>query len=433
MRNFFYGMANRSDLTRRLVLSVSWSLFGSIIGKGLMLFSFIIVARIIGKEQYGQLGIIRSTINMFLTFSTLGMGLTASRYIALHRNTDVEMTAQIIKLSNYVSLFFGLIIFVLLFIFSPYIAQSSFGNLELSLPLRLSAIALFFTTITSSQNGVLTGFEDFKTIGIVTVKQGVFQALLLILGAYYYGINGVVIALGLSAFFLFILYRRQIVQKFRQYISYSSVKLFDERIKDILIRFTLPAVLSSLVTLPVFWWTKTILVKNSGYGEMAIFDVSEQWNMMFQFIPISISAIMLPMLTNLLVEGTNEQYKKFIKLNLIVNVSFALFLALIFIPISPLVLKMYGKTFSNYLPFQIMLFVAVLQVANNILGQVIASKGKMWLGFMINVFWAIWMIIFTFVFVEIYKLGALGLSYALLVSYFLHSVTQAYLAFKIKI
>ena len=38
-----------------------------------MLLSFMIVARIIGKESYGELGIIRSTLNMFTLLA--GMGL----------------------------------------------------------------------------------------------------------------------------------------------------------------------------------------------------------------------------------------------------------------------------------------------------------------------------------------------------------------------
>jgi len=424
-------IANRSELSKRLMTSISWSLIGSILGKGLMLLSFILIARIIGKEQYGQLGIIRSTVNMFLVFSSMGMGLTASRYIAIHRNSDLNKISQINIVSNRISFFLGLFIFILIFIFSPYISKVSFGNLELSIPLRLSAIVLFFTTITSAQNGVLNGFEDFKSIGIITIKQSIFQGVIIIFGAYFYGLNGVIVCLGFSSIYLFLLFRYSIYKKLSGIKFDFSSKLFDSEMKDIFLKFTLPAVLAGLVSLPVYWWTKTVLIKQSNFGEMAIFDVSEQWNIIFQFIPGSISAIMLPMLTNILIEGTNTQYKKLIKFNLILNVGITLILAIFAIPLSPLILGLYGKTFTNFLPLQIMIFVAVLQVANSVLGQVIASKGRMWLGFTVNLIWGFWLIIFTLIFVVHFGMGSLGLAYAMLASYFLHSILQTFIAFKI--
>lgn len=98
-------------------MGVSWTLIGSVAGKFLQLISFIIVARIVGKEEYGQLGIIRSTIAMFLMFSTLGMGMTASRYIALYRNTEPQNAYKIYKFSYKVTLVL-LAISLFIFLFS---------------------------------------------------------------------------------------------------------------------------------------------------------------------------------------------------------------------------------------------------------------------------------------------------------------------------
>ena len=57
---------DKSELAKRLYKGISWTLIGNIIGKFLQLVAFIFVARIVGKEEYGQVGIIRSTLNMFL-------------------------------------------------------------------------------------------------------------------------------------------------------------------------------------------------------------------------------------------------------------------------------------------------------------------------------------------------------------------------------
>lgn len=79
-----------------------------------------------------------------------------------------------------------------------------------------------------------------------------------------------------------------------------------------------------------------------------------------------------------------------------------------------------------------MLITAVICAANNVLGQIIASKGKMWIGFGLNSLWALWLILFTFLFITKMNMGALGLAYAMLISYFLHSIAQGLFAFRMK-
>ncbi len=422
-----------SDLGYRLAKGISWSLISSAISKGLMLISFMLIARILGKEEYGKVGIIRSSITMFMTFSSMGMGLTASRYIAYFRNTDQDKTYQIYKVSNLVALLFGLMISLIVFIFSQEISIISFGTAKLSVPLKISTLSLLFMTISSAQNGALTGFEDFKSIGIDLFYFGILQSLLIISGAYFAGINGVIFALGISAFFLCLLYRNSLKKHFKHLSKPSIRNILNKEIKSIFFHFSIPSVLSGIVSLPILWWSKTLLVRNSGFEEMAIYDVAEQWNMMLLFIPSSISGIILPLLTNVLSVGTQNQYKKLINVNLLINGGITLLLALVIIPFAPYILKLYGNNFTNYIPLRIMLLTAVLQAINAVLGQVIASKGKMWIGFGVNLLWGMWLIIFSFIFIRQLSMNAIGLSYAILISYILHSIVQGFIATKIKI
>lgn len=424
---------NNSNLGSRLIKGITWSLIGSILGKGLMIIGFIFVARILGKDEYGKFGMIRSSVIMFLSFSSMGMGLTASRYIAFFRNTDKNKTYKIYKSSLITVLLFGIIISLFVIIFSSTISNRSFGTNSLSLPLKISVVALFFGSITSAQNGALSGLEKFKSIGINTTKSGIIQILLLTFGAFFYGLNGVILALGISTFTLFIFHYFSLEKSFKEFKLFFSGDLFDPEIKRIFIKFSLPAVLSGLVSAPVLWWSKTYLVRNSNFGEMAIFDVAEQWNIALLFIPVSISTIILPLLSNILAEGKNDQYDKLIKINLLINGGIAFIFALIFIPLSPYILKLYGTKFNDYLPLQIMLITAILQAINGVLGQVIVSKGKMWIGLFVNLLWGIWLITFSWYFIYRLNLGALGMSYAMLTSYLLHSMIQGIVAFKIKI
>jgi len=425
-------IVNQSQLSKRLFSGVAWTLVGSIIGKFLQLISFIVVAQILGKEEYGQVGIIRSTLAMFLMFSSLGMSMTASRYIALYRNSDPGKAYQIYKFTHNSIIIFGIVIALLLFFFSSYIAENSLNNIGLSNPLKLSAIVLFFLSLTSAQTGALNGFENFKALGLHSIINGVLQTALIVAGAYYFGINGVIIALGVTALLLYFQYRFSLKSNLK--ILKQAPKSKDEKFKNssIFFKFSLPAVLSGIATVPVLWWAKTYLVRHGGFGEMAIYDVAEQWYFVLLFIPNSLSSIILPLLTNTTAEGTEAQYTKLIKLNLIINFTITFVIAIFIAIFSPLIYSFYGKDFLNNTPMLILLITAVICATNNVLGQVIASKGKMWIGLGVNSLWGLWLVLFSILFIGNYGLGSTGLAYAMLVSYFLHSLTQLFVAFKIK-
>ena len=71
-----------SPLGSRLARGAFWSLAGSFISRGLGLLAAILVGRMLGKDDYGALGIIQNTIGMFGTLAGFGMGFTANKHVA---------------------------------------------------------------------------------------------------------------------------------------------------------------------------------------------------------------------------------------------------------------------------------------------------------------------------------------------------------------
>jgi len=417
---------NKSDLTKRLYHGISWSFLGSVLGKVTQLVAFIIVARLLGKEDYGKIGIIRSTITMFMIFSTLGMSATATRYISLYRNKSPYKALKIYRFTYKSTLFFGLLIAVALFFSSDIVATESLRESSLSQAVRIGAFTLLFLSLNAIQIGTLNGFEDFKSIGIQTIINGVVQIVFVVSGTYFWKINGAIAGLAAAAFVFWIQLQftiRPVINKLKSSISVEE----ETNLFSIFMKFSLPSLLSSITMIPIVWWTKTLLIKHSGYSEMAVFDVSEQWYYILLFIPNSLSSIILPILTNTSAEGSNQQYMYLIKINLFINVFITLILGIGIGVFSPFINHLYGKDFTNYYPLIIMISTAVICAANNVLGQVIASKGKMWIGFGLNSLWAAWLILFTYLFIIRLNMGALGLACAMFVSYFLHSIAQAWL------
>ncbi|NOZ40854.1 MAG: oligosaccharide flippase family protein [Planctomycetes bacterium] len=69
---------------------------GAVISRGLMLVASILVARMLGKTVYGELGMIRSTVGMFGVFAGFGLGLTATKHVAEFRESDPERAGRIV-------------------------------------------------------------------------------------------------------------------------------------------------------------------------------------------------------------------------------------------------------------------------------------------------------------------------------------------------
>lgn len=422
--------SQNSQVSRRLFKGISWSLVGSIGGKVFQLIAFMVVARLIGKEDYGRVGIIRSTITMFMVFSTLGMSGTATRYISLYRNLFPDKAKKIYNFANRTTLIFGLVFAITVIIFSNYLAEYSLHDSTLSLTLKIAAICLLFLSINATQIGALNGFEDFKSVGINSVINGLIQLVLIVVGAYYWGINGVVVGLSVSAIVYSIQLNLAIKPNINRLIDMGVQNTEKGTLLSVFMNFSLPSLLASVTVVPVLWWTKTSLIQNGGFDEMAVFDVAEQWYYTLLFIPNAIGGIILPLLTNTSVEGTSGEYRDLIKINLWINVLITLFLAVLIGLFSPLINKLYGREFTDYYPMIILLITAIFCAANNVLGQVIASRGRMWIGFGLNSIWAVWIILFTNLFVIVLDMGALGLAFAMLASYLLHTVAQGYVALR---
>ena len=66
----------------RLADGVLWSFTGTAISRGLNLLAMVLVARMVGKVGFGELGAVQSTIGMFAVFAGFGMGITAMKHVA---------------------------------------------------------------------------------------------------------------------------------------------------------------------------------------------------------------------------------------------------------------------------------------------------------------------------------------------------------------
>jgi len=396
---------------------------GAVISRVLTLLSFIFVARIIGKESFGELGMIQSTVVMFQTISGFGLGITATKYVAELREVSKDRVGRIIPLTELISLVTGGAVALGTFILAPWIAKGIISAPHLVTPLRIGSVILFFGALFGSQNGALLGFEAFRAIARVNIITGVISVPLVIGGVLWLGVSGALIGLAAGMCLSWIISHRAVVTEGRKLnIIIRWNGCFSEW-KSVL-GFSIPAVLSAMLVTPVTWLCNVILVNQpAGYAEMGVFNAANQWRSAMLFFPYTLGAVALPMLANLRGEKLHRQYREVLKVNIVFNTGIALGGAILVSLFSPLIMQGYGKGYENGTGTLVLLSFSVVLVAfNNVIGQAIMSQGRMWYGFFFNFLWG--GVLLSSAYLLIPRMGSKGLAWAFVLSYLMHSIWQ---------
>lgn len=412
-----------SDIAHRIVTGAFWSLAGSTLAKFLVLMSGIICAHILSKNEYGQFGLIKSTINLFVTVGSAGMGVTASKYISEFKVSNKNKISDIYFLTNGFAFVMGLLVTISILLFSPKIAGAILHCSELTSSLRIGALLLFITILNGAQNGTLAGFEDFKSIAYNTLYGSVAESILMLVGAFYYGVFGAVLGFGIGYIVIYIANYFSIKRHF--FINKIVISKFTLTRKhlNLLLKFSLPAALASCMTAPAFFIVRTMLSRYSGFEEVAIYEAADQWRIIVLFIPASISQIVLPILSSLS-GNRNNTFWRILKINLLLNITIAAVVALAISICSPWIMQLYGESYCNsYTTLIILVSSTIFSAAATVVGAALQSRAKTWISLCFNLLWAVLLIGFTYIFLN-RGMGASAISLAFLLSYIAHASFQ---------
>jgi len=409
-----------SEIGYRLAKGTFWSMAGAVISRGLMLAASVLVVRMLGKTGYGELGMIQSTVGMFGVFAGFGLGLTATKHVAKFRRSDPDRAGRIIGLSGLVAMATGGMMALGLFIFAPWLAEHTINAPHLAGVLRIGALILFINALNGAQTGTLAGFEAFKTIAYVNLFVGLISFPILVGGAYFGGLAGAVWALMINLGVNWLLNHLALRKEARRYnvpLTFNNCR----RELSVLWKFSLPAVLAGSMVGPVNWICRALLVNQpDGYGEMGIFGAANQWYAMLLFLPGLLGQVVLPVLSEQLGQKETNQSMKTMVLAIKVNALLVLPLVLLASIASPYIMGLYGEGFRSGWPtLVVVLLTTGLLAVQTPVGQIIAASGKMWIGFAMNMGWAIIFVLGTLLLVDN---GSLGLATARMLSYIAHTI-----------
>ncbi|MGP8236443.1 MAG: oligosaccharide flippase family protein, partial [Limisphaerales bacterium] len=136
-----------SSVGSRLARGTFWSVAGAVLSRALGLVGSVLLARAIGRTPFGELGTIQSTVGLFGTFAGLGLGITATKYVAELRETDKNRCGRVIGLTLSTALAGGAIAGLGLLLFGKWLAIHTLAAPQLASALRWGSLLVLFSTV----------------------------------------------------------------------------------------------------------------------------------------------------------------------------------------------------------------------------------------------------------------------------------------------
>ncbi len=414
MNSLFQGTSLKAKIFNGMV----WSFLGTVVSKVFMIAIYVLIARIITIEEYGQLGIVRNSILTFSALSVASFGITATKYLAKFKDSDLEKSRKILTITRVLVLVFSLLISFSTYFFSKQIAFHMLNDIHMSIYVEISSVTIFYTALNGYQIGALEGLEKFKEASIVSIINGLLAFPILLIGVKYWQIEGVVYGLALISFFTWLVSYHYLSKALNQF----SLQLVFKGLQDelnILYKFSLPAFLNGLMVTPVFFLLNMLLAHQpDGYIQLGIFSAVFYFVIISRTLNQTVGRVIYPYA----MKQFNANNGRFEYLNILSPLILGILINLPIILFPEIFGSLFGTKYEGD-SFEISLlflalsniFVAQMQgIARNF-----AAADMMWWNVFNNFLWAVAVILLALIFV---KNGTIGISMSLALAYLLNIV-----------
>jgi O-antigen/teichoic acid export membrane protein len=406
-------------LGRRLARGAFWTLAGAVASRILRIPVSILLARLMGRTIYGELGMASGSIDLFGVLAGFGLGVTATKYIAELRVKDPVRAGKIIGVSTVVAAVAGATFAIILFVLAPWLATRMLAAPQLTVPLRIGTLALFFCSMSGAQSGALYGFEAFRATARVQAIIGVLDLPLMLGGYYLGGLNGVLYGMVASKCANWLLIQRALKIEAQRHDIPMSLGGWRQE-SAILLNFSIPSALAGIMVIPVNWICSAMLVNQPhGYAEMGAYNAANQWYNTIIFLPAVLGSSLLPILSDRMGDQDGASSRRILTFMMKLNGAIVIPCAIGMSLFSALIMRVYGADYRDAWPTLIAVLwtAAILSVLAPV-GDVIVASGRMWLALLMNAGWAAIYIVSTLLLVH---LGSLGLASSRLIAYAFHA------------
>lgn len=418
-----------SNFVKKVLQGTFFLVLGNVVSKLLMALAYLILARLFSPEEYGEFGMIKSTVNNFLIFATMGLGLTTTKYISEFKNTDKTKASGILGSSMFAILVLGTLVASIVVFFAEFIANDILHAPHLQSLLKISGFILVFSALYSVQVGALLGLQNYKTSTIANILQGLLVTIGLVVGGYFYGVEGAVIGNLVAVFVLALMIYFLLSKQARKIQIRPTISNFKKDIKEIY-KFALPASLATLITSPTYWLLNALLIRSeNGLEHLGLYSAVIIFSSSLQLLNGSLNNVLLPIFLSKEIEVTYK--KEFFNYYGAWIVSIIIALPFIFFP--ELVSFILGEKYPKDEVIKVLsisIFSTLILANKQGVGRDLVMKNKMWL----SVFsMGQWSITALGLYVLFKQYGAVGFAAAISIAYIINFIVVIPFFVKLKI
>lgn len=258
-----------------------------------------VLARNLETAQFGLFYAVYAFI-MFLTlFAYFGFAMTLVKYVAEFKTRkQYDKLTFAVLFPAFVMISLSIVISVILFLSSNFLAMSYFKSPEALLVVRIFSITLILMVISHTLLSIFRGFQDFLFAALITFLEkfsfAILVALFLLLGFVknpYLPAYAILFAVLLTVIIFF-----PILFKYSRY--FVKTKFFSDLAKSMR-GFALATFLASLGILIIGYIDTLMLTYFRSLGEVGIYNVVLPTVMVLGIFTQSIRQVLAPMVTEL--------------------------------------------------------------------------------------------------------------------------------------
>jgi O-antigen/teichoic acid export membrane protein len=323
---------------------------------------------------------VQSTVTAAAGVGAVGIGYTATKFVAEYRASAPARAAAILRLGAVASATMGLVAAVLLAGLSPVIARAALRTPDLAASIALGAVAVAVMIGNNFRVGALAGLEAYPSLARSAVVYVVVLAVACAVGARQAGVPGAVGGFAVGAVVYGITLALVLRAEVRRQGMPASAGVSRDEAR-LLWSFALPAALSALSTLPALWLVNLAVARRpGGYPDVALFAAALNIKAMVLYLPILVNGVSMSLINHALGRGEAARYRTVFWLNLGLSCAAVLLAAGAIAPWGEGVMRVYGAEFRAGGPVLAILMLAAVPEALSIaLYQIVQSRSRMWL------------------------------------------------------
>ncbi|MBD1889373.1 oligosaccharide flippase family protein [Coleofasciculus sp. FACHB-SPT9] len=413
------------NLSKRVLHGISWAVVSTVISRSLTFGIALIQSNLLGKQGYGELGMVLSTLLLFGVLSS-GYGATCSKFISELRLTYPVRAARIFALSTTWVVILTIITSSALIIFSDFIANNILNEPRLAPLLKLAAIALGIQSLIGVCNGVLYGLQAFKILNLATLSQVIVWFPATAMLTYQWGLLGAMFAYVISYILSFLIYILAVVKECKRH---NFLPVFDNMWLEssVLVNYTLPIVINNFLVIPTNWIGNAILSQQrNGYSSLGGYNAASQWRILVLQGPFLLQSTLSPVLSEMLGKGDISGFSKLFYIAYRTVFGIVILTGVSAILFSKSLLTIFGKDFtSEYLLMGLIMLTATIISLSGIVGMALQLINRNWIALLVNIVMGVVSIGLIVVLVPQYS--SVGLAFAFTMAYLLQSFLSIYL------